>query len=335
MAELITRKRPRHGRPGGARIASVLAAALIVGALAAPAAAWTRVDGMKVRRQVADLVPEHGALLGAWVKPRTGWAMDDYKAAWRGFERQIGRPLDIQQHYYTFFDPFPTWREPYDLAHDRIPLISWRGIQSKRIAGGHVDDTIRARARGIASLDTPVFLRYSAEMDGSRNRSWIQGPSAFVDAWRRLHRIFQAQGAGNAIWVWCPNASGFTWGNAEAYYPGGHYVDWICADGYNWAPGQRGAEWRSFAQIFRDWYEFGVAKDRPLMIGETGAQEGAPGQKAAWIDQARRQMASRFPAIRAFTWFHSDSDYPWWVDSSPSALEAFRRLALHPYFMTR
>jgi beta-mannanase len=180
-----------------------------------------------------------------------------------------------------------------------------------------------------------VFLRYSAEMDGSRNRSWIQGPSAFIDAWRRLHRIFRAQGAGNAIWVWCPNASGFTWGNAEAYYPGGRFVDWICADGYNWAPGQRGAEWRSFAQIFRDWYEFGVAKDRPLMIGETGAQEGAPGQKAAWIDQARRQMASRFPAIRAFTWFHSDSDYPWWVDSSPSALEAFRRLALHPYFTTR
>ena len=52
MAELITRKRPMHGRRGRARIASVLAGALIVGALAAPAAAWTRVDGMKAQEAI-------------------------------------------------------------------------------------------------------------------------------------------------------------------------------------------------------------------------------------------------------------------------------------------
>jgi Glycosyl hydrolase family 26 len=315
--------------------ASMAGAALVVGALAAPAGAWRRVDGMKVRRSVAALVPGDGALLGAWTKPRTGWAADDYKAAWHDLERDLGRTLDIQQHYYTFAEPFPSWREPYDLAHGRIPLVSWRGIRSTRIANGSVDATIRARARGVAALGDPIFLRYSAEMDGTRNEGWIQGPDNFVRAWRHIHNVFDAEGATNAVWVWCPNASGFTWGDAREYYPGGRYVDWICADGYNWAPGEAGAQWRSFGDIFEDWYRFGVAKDRPLMIGETGAQEGAPGAKAAWIDQARQQMKQRFPAIRAFVYFNADNDYPWWIDSSASSLEAFRRLAQDPYFRTR
>jgi hypothetical protein len=311
----------------------IVLVAAVAGTLAAsPASAWTHVDGLKVRSRVSSLVPAKGALLGSWIKPRTGWGMDDYKAAWAEFEALIGRGLDVQHHYYTFFDAFPTWRERSDLDHGRIPFINWRGIESDRIAAGWADDVIAARARGIASLGTPVFLSYSAEMDGTRNQAWVQGPSQFVSAWRHLHDVFAKHGAGNAVWVWCPNASGFTSGDAAAYYPGGRYVDWICADGYNWAPGHDGAEWRSFAEIFQAWYDFGVAKDRPLMVGETGVQEGEPGRKARWFDRVRRQLPTRFPAIRAFVYFHSDSDYPWWIDSSPSALEAFRRLAQDPYF---
>jgi hypothetical protein len=312
-----------------------IALTLALAAMAAPATAWTRIGHLKVRSQVSSLVPPNGTLFGSWVKPRTGYTMDDQKAAVKGFEAAVGRKLDIDHHYYTFFDSFPNWHETWDLDHGRTPLISWNGVSSRRIASGAVDSTIDARARGIRDLGTPVFLRYGAEMDGSANRGWVEGPKAFIRAWRHLHDEFAAQGATNAVWVWCPNASGFTWTNAKAYYPGSRYVDWICADGYNWAPGQHGADWRSFAKIFRDWYAFGVAKDRPLMVGETGVQEGKPGEKAAWLNQARRQIRSRFPAIRAFVYFNSDSSYPWWIDSSRSALDAFRSMALDPHFRTR
>jgi Glycosyl hydrolase family 26 len=315
--------------------AAVLGVAMTLAGAASPAGAWQRIDGMKVRRQVSELVPGDGALLGAWTKPRTGWSADDYKTAWKDVEQELGRKLDIQQHYYTFADPFPSWRESYDLDHGRVPLISWRGIDSARIAAGDADATLRARAVGVAALAQPVFIRYFAEMDGSRNQPWVRGPASFIRAWRHIHRVFDAEGATNAVWVWCPNATGFTWGDAAAYYPGGRFVDWICADGYNWAPGQAGAQWRSFGQVFADWYRFGVAKDRPLMIGETGVQEAGPGEKAAWIDQAHAQMKRRFPAIRAFVYFNADNDYPWWIDSSPSALDAFRRLAQDSYFRTR
>lgn len=328
-------------RAGGPRRGSVLVLTVAISltmalaASTAPAAAWVRVDRMKVRSQVSSVVPPRGALFGSWVKPRTGYTMEEQKAAVKDFESAVGRKLDINHHYYTFFDSFPNWHETWDLDHGRIPLISWNGISSRKIAHGHVDDTIVRRARGIRDLGTPVFLRYGAEMDGYENRKWVEGPAAFIRAWRHIHDVFEAQGATNAVWVWCPNASGFTWTNAKDYYPGGSYVDWICADGYNWAPGKRGAEWRSFAKIFRDWYDFGVAKDRPLMIGETGVQEGRAGDKAEWLNQARRQMRTRFTAIRAFVYFNSDSSYPWWIDSSRSSLDAFRSMARDPHFRTR
>jgi Glycosyl hydrolase family 26 len=333
------RSRPRRARAlrRSAATAFVVAIASVLAiAAASPASAWTRYGSMKIRSRVASTVPAKGALLGAWIQPRTGWTMNDYKAAWSSLDNQLGRRrLDIQHHYYTFYDTFPTWREDYDLGHGLTPLISWNGISSTKIADGQVDNVLRARARGVAALQQPVFIRYGSEMDGYANRDWVQGPAAYVRAWQHIHDVFDQEGATNAVWVWCPNATSFTWTNGPSYYPGGKYVDWICADGYNWAPGQHGASWRSFTQIFQDWYDFGVRKNRPLMIGETAAQEGAPGQKADWIDEMHAAVENHFPAIRALLYFDAQTDYPWWVDSSSSSLDAFRRLAQDPYFNTR
>ena len=127
-------------------------------------------------------------------------------------------------------------------------------------------------------------------MDGHRNRHIARSPAKFIAAWKRIHRIFDRAGVKNVSWVWCPNAWGFATGEAQKYYPGDEYVDWICANGYNWAPGRDGDQWRSFEWIFQHFYDWAAGRGKPLMIGEFGAQERKPGEKAEWIREAAQTL---------------------------------------------
>lgn len=278
------------------------------------------------------LAPSSGALFGAYIKPPTGWSRPDVEAAVQALENALGRTLGIDHHYYPWTLEFPSWKEPWDFSHGRIPMISWGPISTRRVNSGALDHVIRERARGVRSLEGPVFLRWFYEMDGVKLAAPAVSPASYIRAWRRIRWIFAAEGAWNAVWVWCPNAWGFREGLAGRWYPGDLYVDWICADGYNWAPGRPGDEWQRFGEIFDGFYEYGIGRDKPMMIAEYGCQERGPGEKAAWIEDAREELKSRFPAIRGIVYFNSQGDYDWRVESSPSSLQAFSAMGADPYF---
>ena len=42
-------------------------------------------------------------------------------------ENELGRRLDVSNHYYPFNKPLSDWREAWDLHQGRIPMISWDG----------------------------------------------------------------------------------------------------------------------------------------------------------------------------------------------------------------
>jgi hypothetical protein len=183
-------------------------------------------------------------------------------------------------------------------------------------------------------LNTPVFIRWFWEMDGNKKQGFISSPSSYQKAWRHIHDIFVAAGAKNAVWTWCPNASAFDDGSALPYYPGGASVDWICADGYNFAPNRPGDTWETFGQIFNGFYTAGTKLGKPLMVGEFGAVERSAGEKATWFRQAHDWIAAH-PAIAAVVYFNTDTTnngiaYNWRVDSSPASFEGFRFLFTGP-----
>jgi uncharacterized protein YfaP (DUF2135 family) len=287
-------------------------------------------------RPTGRLVPESGALLGLWAKPRDGsYSRASQEARWRELEAAAGRTFDVAQSYYPWETPFPTWREPWHIAAGRIPLISWNGTFTSEIASGAHDALIRERADAVKALGAPVFLRWFWEMDGRKKADWAQSPTDYIAAWRHIHAIFAERGATNAVWVWCPNASAFASGEAPQWYPGDAYVDWVCGDGYNWAPGRAGDDWRPLAQIFRAFHAWGMAQGKPMMIGETGVQERDPGEKPAWFAQALAQLQTDLPGVAAVVYFDSDNPYPWWLDSSPESLAAFAAVARDPYLDPR
>jgi hypothetical protein len=256
------------------------------------------------------------------------------KSAVEELEAQIGRTLDINHNFYTWDEPFPSETERWDLQAGRIPMISWngRGVTTKRIAAGAYDDMIRQRARQTKALGQPVLIRWFWEMDGRKKAEWAGEPEEYVAAWQHIVSTFRGEGADNVRWVWCPNASAFNDGEAQEFYPGDDFVDWTCADGYNWAPGRAGDEWESFSEIFAGFYAWAALHNKPIMVGEFGVQERNPGDKAQWITEAREAIKTDFPMMRAIVYFSSNADYDWRLTTSDSALQAFRQLANDPMF---
>jgi hypothetical protein len=283
-------------------------------------------------RPMGPLVPEEGTLFGAYVKPSSGWDREDVQAGIVRMEAQIGRSLAIDHHFAPWGIQFPSWKEPWDVANGRIPMTSWGAISTRRVNSGAVDDFIRARADEVREFGHPIFIRWFWEMNGDASFRQAGRPSRFIAAWRRIRWIFGRQGATNAIWVWCPTAWGFSDGSAQRYYPGDSYVDWLCATGFNWAPGREGNPWRRFRDIFDAFYTFGSRTGKPMMVGAYGVQERELGEKAAWFTEASADLKDVFPAVAAVVYFNSNRDFDWRVTTSASSLDAFRAMGLESHF---
>jgi hypothetical protein len=302
-------------------------------ALAAAAAAFSFGTADAAGSLNRNLVPSHGALLGAMAPnvPR--------------FERKIRHRIAVEHSFYSWKTVFPDDHERWTARNGRIPLITWMpSTNLDAILSGRFDALIRARAVASKAFGRRYFLRFAHEMngnwypwDGSHNGN---SPQRYVAAWRRIHGIFQSVGATNVVWVWSPHWSSFPtdpWNDFRNYYPGNGYVDWVAIDGYNHGSIGRW-QWTPFKRIFKTVYG-AYAGVKPIMIAETGSVEQG-GSKARWIRNARWNMKLRLPGIKAFIWFHKVASYEgytfdWRVNSSRSALRKFRRLAHDPYFEER
>jgi hypothetical protein len=286
-------------------------------------------------RQAGPLAPAEGALFGAHVQATRG--VSPYQVV-TDLEAKLGRRLAIDHYYRTWEAGFPDGREQWDVANGRIPMISWAKASAGEINAGRWDDLVRLRARGVRAFSQPVLLRWFWEMGADRNAPEAGSPEDFVAAWRRLRRLFAEEGASNAAFVWCPDASDFATGRAQALYPGDDQVEWTCADGYNYRhPARRSTVPRSFEDTFAAFYFWAAQRPHPLMVGEYGTVEDGPGDKAAWITAARETLKRKFPAIGAMVYFHALRDrdgvaYDWRMDTSASSLTAFSDMGADPWF---
>jgi beta-mannanase len=332
------RPSPRHSRQpqaGASRlprlprsVTALLLLAGLVGALTVSARAFPPASP---QRQ-APLVPS-AAWLGAWVQPAS-FSRQVQQDAVLELERQIGRRLAID-HTYVPWGTGLGWRPDWDVSLGRIPLITFgnRG-NTTEIAQGRHDVYLRQLSEAVRELGKPVFLRYAHRMDLASASSWVGSPASYVAAWRHVHEIFTGL---PVSWVWTPTAAAFSGDQpAERFYPGDDYVDWIAADGYNAVGCGAQGDWRQLSEVFGDFYAWGSARGKPLMIAEAGTTEDPadPGRKAAWFDNAARQLATEMPNIQALVYFSAKKACDYRVDTSTRSLEAFKRLAQDPHFQT-
>ena len=274
------------------------------------------------------LVPAQGALLGFF------YGDDDIAAT----ATKLGRMPALHLTYYAWEDDWTGRITKADLDAGRIPLVNWEPHTPKLtdIASGTYDDMLHQRAKSAKGLGKPFFLDWGAEMNGDWS-PWSgaqngMGPEQYLAAYRHIHDVFVADGATNAIWLWCPNVTDeprSAWNDTLGYYPGADYVDWACVDGYNW--GTTNGGWQSFQNVFEDVYATLDTLNKPIMIGEMASAE-AGGDKGAWIDSMVPTLRDHFPMIKGLVWFDIDKETDWRISSSPAAEAAFKKMANDPYF---
>jgi hypothetical protein len=241
------------------------------------------------------------------------------------FNSRVGRKAAILHTYKNFdWDPFPRDTVAGATNAGALPFITWEphNRNLRAIARGDHDAYLRDSARSAARFGKPILLRFAHEM----NANWfpwglgVNGNTAddYKSAWRHIVRIFRQEKADNVKHVWTPNTGTF-----NSLWPGDDYVDYLGLDGYNW--GAKYGTWESFEQVFDSSYKAIVKLSRkPLIIAEFGANQRG-GDKPAWIRHAfSRDVARRYPRIRALMWFDINKEADWRVNSSDASLDAFR-----------
>jgi hypothetical protein len=266
---------------------------------------------------------------------------------WDRFELDAGKKASII--HWGVGSP---WTHDFDyhltvhnrsLARGELELVDMNSgsVALRDVAAGLYDGAIRTWADQAKAWGHPFFLRWDWEMNGG----WFawgttagaqNTPADYVAAWRHVHDVFQAEGATNVTWVWCPNVVYSGSVPLADLYPGDEYVDWTGMDGYNQS--QTGA-WTDFSTLFGSTYAQlqQLAPTKPIMIAETASAE-AGGSKAGWIrDGLSVQLPAKFPAVKALVWFNwrinEGSVYREWpIESSAAAQAAFADAIGSTYF---
>lgn len=222
----------------------------------------------------------------------------------------------------------------------------------ERIAAGEADARLRSIAAALAGLGVPVLLEPGWEMNGDWSYPW-QGaangadesaPALYIAAWRHVVELFRAEGARNVLWVFSPNVGNPVagagrgaahWNWYANYYPGDGWVDYVGAHGFH-APTLWGGSYTDFTTLFdgdqADRLLSDLSRrypDKPILIGEFAAEETPGHDKGAWIRDAFAALHAH-PAVAGAVWFHMNKEADWRVDSSPSALAAYRSALTHP-----
>lgn len=232
--------------------------------------------------------------------------------------------------------PMITW-EPWDPGKDPGELIE-PGVQPefelKVINSGRYDEYVRDWARKIAVVGGPIMLRPMHEMNGEwypwSGSSNNNTPAEFVEAWKRIHRIFEEEGATNVTWVWSVNRSSHPnvpENRPPAYYPGDEYVDWTSLSGFNWGDTRSFTKWEEFDQLYDEPLEYLITLNKPIVISEFGSVE-TPGDKAEWISNAYGRIRRLHPEIKAVIYYDKSEKgvkgvQEWAIESSPESAAAF------------
>jgi beta-mannanase len=202
--------------------------------------------------------------------------------------------------------------------------VSWADI-----AAGKQDAAIITAAKQLKALGTPVMLAFQHEPENDTNGT-TDTAASYVGAWRRVVTVFRSEGVSNVSFVWIMMASTFSsTGAANAFYPGDSYIDWVAADGYNWAYNQPGQPWRSFQDTFTNFYAWGSAHPKPLMVGETGTMDDPsdPTRKGQWLSNIPAALKT-WPKIKAVVYFDASG---WRYDYTTLDLTGFQTLAASSY----
>lgn len=304
------------------------------------------------------LIPETGEKYFGAFTTMSGEASDE---KFREFAEVAGKAPRIRMVFTPWAKPGEAVNFPerfFEMAYrsGAIPMVTWEPwfMFSKTdypllvdIDAGRYDDYVKTFAGRAAAFDRPFFLRFGHEMEGA-HYPWSerfdkrQSAANYVTAFRHIAELCR-EVAPKAVIVWSPGTGVH---DADRYYPGDSYVDWIGCSLYNF-PGY--PQDPTFRDALGWWIEIVRRHDKPGMVCEMGcADTFTPNKswdpngdgdysdhkawadpdmadKARWIDRFFDVIEDQYPEVLGFVWFQIDKEADWRINSAPTSTATFRR----------
>ncbi|TAI49855.1 1,4-beta-xylanase [Flagellimonas allohymeniacidonis] len=121
-----------------------------------------------------------------------------------------------------------SWAQNYiddtTYAHSLMAIGLSMVNHEKKVAKGEHDDLIKELGSWIKSTGRPIFLRIGYEFDGWDWNHYKR--KHYLNAWKRIHAIFEAMEVNNVALVWQSKGTGSDQAVLEDWYPGDAIVDW-------------------------------------------------------------------------------------------------------------
>ncbi len=208
----------------------------------------------------------------------------------------------------------------YAMARNRALLVTlepWTWTRSARntpaalrdgIAAGDYDATMRSICEVLATLNSPLTLRWGHEMDHPRAQFIWSGwePADYIAAYRRMTDIARDTVPGINL-MWSPLGDA----GMERYYPGDDHVDLTGLTVFGlqaWDRAKHGRD-RSFQEVLGPRYDRATTFGKPIVVAELG-YSGDAAYVSSWDAQVR-SMATSFPALVGVVYFNHAEVYDW------------------------
>ncbi len=227
---------------------------------------------------------------------------------------------------------------------------------------GEFDADIKQWATDAKNTNIPLLVEFGTEVNGEWfpwNAKWngaeskdygdpnlVDGMEKFRDVYMHIITICNEQGATNITWFYhidAYNDPKEEWNTMKGYYPGDDYIDWIGISVYG-AQSLKDIEdndnqsW-SFENILDDsWDEITAIspQGKPIAILEWGIIDHPKTSKETWISDALKTITPEgnyYPHIKAISYWHENfDDTNLRIDSSPEALDAYKKAINNPLF---
>jgi hypothetical protein len=242
----------------------------------------------------------HYMYLGDWVRPWETF-LDKGYAQFRTHV-EAGRMLHFSINLQTM-----------DLETRQIMPID-RDLTRPSRYDGHVRDV----AMMVRKVGAPMFVRIGPEFSGV----WSgYSPGYYPLAYRRIVEIFREEGADNAAFVWCWEAScppdfDEQDDGAWRWYPGDDVVDWFGLDVFGASAFSRQAPRQGQESKFDSTQRFLAMAERhgkPVLVSESSAVRvditpepaDGPADWAAWFEPYFAFLAAN-PVIKGFHYINHD-----------------------------
>ena len=329
----------------------------------------------KKEEKLAVVMPATGAYTGAYVDFGEGEDDVTYDALTAFEQMTGKHLAVVAFGSFWGEQNFPTRIANIVSAYGAVPLIFWSPWdkpyeESKGpdrfnlhdILAGKWDQYIDQWADAARAYGKPLFVTWGLEANG-RWFPWsgifygadkvvghrdghplYAGPELVKQANRYVVDRVRARRADNILWGFHVNnfsspRSG--WNRMANYYPGPDYVDWLGMSVYGKMARNEG--WARFTDVMDEPYAEICRLDanKPVFLAEWGVGEFPPGDKAEFITRALADVRTKYPRVQVGVFWHerwqnSDgTDSNLRVNSSPEALEAYRRGIDDPFWVDR